>query len=321
MENITGKKQSIMPYHICQFRGQADLQRMAELVYTDPDYHLHVVDLDYRLCSWALQNFANVTLWEDEAGEVGGWAAAQRPFAALDYVIRPDALELEDQVLLWGTQRWQAIADESRQQRYCFLSLRSDQPGRFAHLAEYSFQADDWRLLHMTRPAADPVLDAHLMDGFSIRPLAGQSEVADYTALHRAAFDSENMTEDWRTRILKSTAHVPDLDLVAVAPDGRLAAFCIGWLRDLNGKRLAQIEPVGVHPDFQGHGLGRAILTEELRQMQAHSVDSIFIEAESNNGASQSLYQTMGFRVAYETAAHSQVFQPQAGIRSGSILA
>jgi len=60
--------------------------------------------------------------------------------------------------------------------------------------------------------------------------VAGASEVQDYVELHRAVFESTNMTHAWRARTLGCLGYLHDLDLVAVAPDGRLAAFCIGWL-------------------------------------------------------------------------------------------
>ena len=163
----------------------------------------------------------------------------------------------------------------------------------------------------MARPAADPIPDWLLPDGFTIRPLAGIDEVGNYVALHRASFGSENMTVEWRARILQSPHYTTDLDLVAIAPDGTFAAFCIGWQIDVQGKRLAQVEPIGVHPAFQSHGLGKAILAEQLRRMRAHNADTFLIEAESTNAASQGLYRSMGFRSLYETDAYFQVFEPQ----------
>ena len=49
-------------------------------------------------------------------------------------------------------------------------------------------------------------------------------------ALQRAAFNSPNMTEAWRVRLLHRPEYRPELDIVVSAPDGRLAAFCLRWL-------------------------------------------------------------------------------------------
>ena len=68
--------------------------------------------------------------------------------------------------------------------------------------------------------------------------------------------------------------HVADLDLLSVAPNGRLAAFCIGWLhRQPGGEIGGQIEPLGVHADFRRQGLGCGILAVGLRRLQQHGAE------------------------------------------------
>jgi GNAT superfamily N-acetyltransferase len=68
------------------------------------------------------------------------------------------------------------------------------------------------------------------------------------------------MTRQWRERTLRAPLYQPGLDLVAVAPDGTLAGFCVGWHEPSRG--IAQVEPAGVHPRYQRRGLARALLTE-----------------------------------------------------------
>jgi ribosomal protein S18 acetylase RimI-like enzyme len=68
----------------------------------------------------------------------------------------------------------------------------------------------------------------------------------------------------------------PELDLVAAAPDGQLAAFCVGWLSPED--RTAQIEPVGVAPGFQGLGLGRSLLLEMLARFRVLDAEQALVE-------------------------------------------
>ena len=56
------------------FAGQADLRAMAALVEPFPEQNLRVVDLPYRLCSWALDEPGNVGLWFNAVGELRAWA-------------------------------------------------------------------------------------------------------------------------------------------------------------------------------------------------------------------------------------------------------
>jgi hypothetical protein len=54
-----------------------------------------------------------------------------------------------------------------------------------------------------------------------------------------------------------------DLDLVAIAPDGVIAAFCTIWFDDVT--RSAYFKPVATVPAHSRRGLGKAVLTEELQ--------------------------------------------------------
>jgi GNAT superfamily N-acetyltransferase len=57
-----------------------------------------------------------------------------------------------------------------------------------------------------------------------------------------------------------------DLNIVAVAPDGELAAICTVWFDDVT--RTAVLEPVGTHPEHQKRGLGKAVMSDGLRRAE-----------------------------------------------------
>jgi mycothiol synthase len=284
--------------------GQSDLQRMYDLALAFPEAAFHVVDLPYRLCSPSAQMLENVRLWEDAQGRLLGFAIAQLPWLTVDYVVHPSAREagVEQAILNWALARWPQFMAERGLKYSLFLEAREDQPERIALLEYLGFVRDEWHTLHLAQPLNGTVPPAQPPEGFTIRPLAGEEEAEGYVALHRAAFGSENMTLDWRLRTLRTPQYIPELDLVAVAPDGRLAAFCICWLsqhsHDENGSNTGQVEPMGVHPDFQQRGLGRAILLEGLRRLREHGALTAFVDSDGENDPSRLLYESAGFRVA-----------------------
>ena len=119
-----------------------------------------------------------------------------------------------------------------------------------------------------------------------------------YVALHQAVFESKNMTIGWRSRALQRPEYIPDLDLVVVAPDERLAAFCVCWLtKDSDGRIGGQVEPLGVHADFRKLGLGRAILVEGLKRLRAKGAESIYVQTDNYRNAAFRLYEAVGFQV------------------------
>jgi len=288
------------------YRGNQDQHRMIALVHTDPSANLHVSDLPYRFSSWAFDHPDNIGLWIDEKDQLVAWAVLQTPFWAIDYAVRSDAPALLHQrVLTWTDHRAQAARGTASARPMWFINVFRDQQQRIVDLeaAGWACQADvgdnSWSKVFMVRALESAPSDASVPTGFTIRPLAGPSEVAAYVALHRAVFESESMTEAWRHQTLQQPAYVPTLDLVAVAPDGRLAALCVCWFdaHGPTGRPCGQIEPLGVHADFRGHGLGRAILTEGLQRLRQHGAQDAVVETDNYRNDAFALYEAAGLQV------------------------
>jgi ribosomal protein S18 acetylase RimI-like enzyme len=282
------------------FSGAEDRRWMAEVVRANPSEHLHVVDLPYRLASWALDDPDNAALFADESGRVVAWAAMQMPFWCIDYAWMPDAPpDIHAHLLAWADERarnadrpcwFTGVFPRQEQQRHALAEAG------FADQADARENAWSKRLLqHGGVPA-----NADLPAGFSLRPLAGAVEVPAYVALHRAAFGSDAMTEAWRARTLTVPEYRPDLDLVAVAPDGQLAGFAVCWFADTgpSGRPSGQFEPVGVHPMFQGRGIGRALMAEGLRRLRAAGAEIMYVETDDQRGPALALYTAVGFVTA-----------------------
>jgi ribosomal protein S18 acetylase RimI-like enzyme len=232
------------------------------------------------------------------------WAVLQFPaWHCLDYVVRPDARSaaLESAVLAWACARLEAEAADRGGCLPFYVSAREGDAARVAAIERAGFARQTWGYVHLVRDLGEPIPETALPPGFVVRPLAGEREVNAYVAAHRAAFGSANMTADWRLATLRDPRYAPALDLVAVAPDGTLVGFCVCWITpSLSGRRVAQVEPLGVLPAFQRTGLGRALLLDGLRRARAHGADRMDVNAESHNAASRGAYEAVGFRPAYE---------------------
>lgn len=105
------------------------------------------------------------------------------------------------------------------------------------------------------------------------------------------------MTALWRLRTLHAPRYLPDLDLVAVAPDGTLAGFCVCWLA--HDRQEAQIEPMGVHPAFRGRGLARALLREAFRRLRGYGATRALVEPWARDAPANRAYADAGFHVAH----------------------
>jgi ribosomal protein S18 acetylase RimI-like enzyme len=161
-----------------------------------------------------------------------------------------------------------------------------------ANLAKLGFQQFEWSTLRFEIGLDQENPQAQLPDGFQVRPLVGIEEVDEYVNLHRAAFGSDRMTPAWRMRTLAHPAYRSEIDLVAVNPKGKLVGFCICWLWHAHG----QIEPLGVHPDYQGLGLGSALELSALEILQKHGARIVYLDHVSLNEKAIALSQKNGFK-------------------------
>lgn len=287
--------------------GERDLARMYDMVVAAfPDDALHVADLPWRLSSPSARDPGRTRLWEDAGGNLVAWAVLQFPWHCLDYQVRSSARSeaLERTVLGWASERLRIEVSSTGESLPFYVSARKDDASRIAAIQGAGFSPDDWSYVHMARRLNAPISEPVVPEGVRIRPLAGKTEVEAYVAMHRAAFGSANMTAEWRCLTLCDPHYVPELDLVAVAPNGTLVAFCVSWitppLAALTGGRVAQVEPLGVLPEYQRTGLARALLLEALRRAKAMGAQRMEVDAESYNEASRRAYASIGFRPVFE---------------------
>jgi ribosomal protein S18 acetylase RimI-like enzyme len=96
------------------------------------------------------------------------------------------------------------------------------------------------------------------------------------------------------------------IDMVAEAPDGSFAAFCICW--HIGSVGMAELEPVGTHPDHQRKGLGAAVCTAALEEAARRGATLGLVEHNVGAEGATHLYEvTLGFR---EVARHRRYEKP-----------
>jgi ribosomal protein S18 acetylase RimI-like enzyme len=289
-----------MTIHLRGFAGDSDLPLIAELIGATPAKTPHRIDFPWRLSSPTLQSERDVRLVEDADGTLLGFAAWQIYWAVLDFWVRPGPHQstVEDGIFTWALEHFRDLDRERGRPLPYWVDAREDDAERIAAVARHGFTIDDdYGHVTLSRSLAEPIPTIGLPDGFTIRPVAGNGEVDGYAALHRAAFNSTSMTPGWRARTLESPQYRSDLDLVAVAPDGELAGFCVCWL-DSSG-HFGQIEPLGVHPNFHRHGLARALMNECFRRLESHGAIAALVEPETTALTAREAYESVGFRVAH----------------------
>jgi GNAT superfamily N-acetyltransferase len=298
------------------FSTEQDKYLMSALARQFAENNFHVIDLPYRFSSWAFDDPENISLWFDDNQQLVAWAALQTPFWAIDYVCHPaQESHLHQEILSWADQRAQATHNTLYVRPAWFVMVFSGQSNRIRDLENAGFKCqsdvgdDSWSKVLMRRSSQSPVKIYEPRSGFTVRPLAGESEVQKYVELHQSVFESKNMTVDWRTRTLQHPDHKPDLDIVVEAPDGRLVAFCICWFNE--NSRDGHVEPLGSHKDFRQYGLGRAALSDGLRRLQSLGAQNIFVETDNYRNTAFRLYESSDFQTIQDVLVYRKDYQTE----------
>lgn len=286
---------------------------MSALARQHPENNLHVINLPYRLSSWAFDDPENISLWFDEKQQLVAWAVLQSPFWTIDYVCHPDVEKyLHQEILSWAEHRIHAITSTAFGRPAWFVMAFSEQSDRIRDLENAGFKCqsdvgdNSWSKVLMKRSFQLPVKVYEPRLGFIVRTLAGEKEVDQYVELHRSVFESKNMTVDWRRRTLCHPDYQPDLDIVVESSDGRLVAFCICWF-DKNSM-TGHIEPLGCHKDFRRFALGRVALSEGLHRLQSLGVKNVFLETDNYRNTAFRLYESFDFQVIQDVLVYRKDF-------------
>jgi ribosomal protein S18 acetylase RimI-like enzyme len=107
------------------------------------------------------------------------------------------------------------------------------------------------------------------------------------------------MTTENRLAIMNTSDYDPSLDLLVIAPDGTIAAYCTCSVNEREKK--GSTDPVATHPKYQRMGLSRGLLLTGLRLLKEHGMTSAHLGTSGDNVAMQKTAESVGFTMEYKT--------------------
>lgn len=223
--------------------------------------HLHPGDVGWHQLRGPDATAAALRLWERDGSP-----------AAIGMLDGPDLLRLAvDPDLVEDTELARDMADDLDGTVILPVgeaSLEARSATALRALLQVRGWADGDRWVPLVRDLADPVADP----GIAVEPVT-DSTIAEYTAVHRAAFDSEGMTEARFAAMAAGLAHRSAFSLLGRDDTGAAVGIISVW--SAGRGRPGLIEPLGVHPAHRGHGHGRSLClagASRLREVGAPSI-------------------------------------------------
>jgi ribosomal protein S18 acetylase RimI-like enzyme len=240
---------------------------------------------------------ANTRLWFDDERSIG-WAYVD-DFNNLHWEMDSQCADLiGTELVAWGEsciRKKFATGETGTLDANC----REDYSARISFLQRHGFRVTGDTNVAMTRPLSEPIPAPELPQGFTIRPIKGAEEAEAVATMHRAAFGTEYMTTENRLIIMNTSGYDPSLDLLAIEPNGDIAAYCSCSVN--NETKIGMTDPVATHPTYQRMGLSRSLLLTGMRMLKERGMVSAHLGTSGENIAMQKTAESVGFTIEYRT--------------------
>lgn len=243
---------------------------------------------------WALRNtpadnpLRHMQVWAREDGSLAACAFLDPPGLG-DVIVSPEAPAMVDEAMNWLEAEHRRAGSGSLE----IVVLAADDE-RAAALGQRGYQAIGagnvrFRIALHVAPVAAPLPDEYLLTDS-----ASDTNMARRAYVEAVSFGNDTLTAAaWASLMRQLPAYRPELDVLAVAPDGSGASACTNWY-DLSS-RCGELEAVGTAPAHRRRGVARAVIIESLRRLHAAGAGAAIVETLISNAPAIALYQSCGF--------------------------
>lgn len=156
-----------------------------------------------------------------------------------------------------------------------------------------------WKMRMTT--AGTELPDAGLPDGVAVRPFVPGKDEDAWLAANRAAFahhpEQGNLTRaDLEARMAEDWFD-PAGFFLAEDRDGRLLGYHWTKVHPRHGSHpaIGEVYVVGVTPEAQGMGLGKALTVAGIRHLRDSGLNGVMLYVDADNTAAVALYRRLGF--------------------------
>jgi mycothiol synthase len=253
----------------------------------------------------------DVRLWRDEEGELRAMGMLMFPPDEHEAVghfywqVHPQARGsgLEDEVITWAEDVTREVAKERGLPGVVRPEGREGDPYHLPVLERHGYTPIRYFFL-MRRSLDEPIPEPRFPEGFTLTHLQSDEDVPRWVEMFNLSFidhfEHHDLTVERRKQRMAAPGYRRDRDLIAVAPDGTFAAFCLcdvdAEYNERNDKSEGWIAVLGTRRGYRKIGLGRAMLLAGLHQLKSEglSIAALGVDAENPTGA-LGLYESTGF--------------------------
>ncbi len=225
---------------------------------------------------------SRVHLWRNVKGELASYLIRDNflTYLQIQYPYR----DLESEMFDWAERNWAGENNQINTLVYDWDKKRQ------TLLAQRGYEnrgaIEDVRIydLSMTYP------EVQLPVNFQITSLADFGNFQARIDLENSIWGA-SLDETWFRGKSSAPSYSSDWDLLAISPQGKLAAQSLVWLYPNN--QTAEIDPLGTHPDFRKLGLAKILVLESFKRMHDHGIHYAYIASETQDPIVNHLYSSL----------------------------
>ena len=290
------------------YEDENDLRQMQNLLMearslTNDWHYAHIGELafNYFMVACHLNPQEHICLWHDNKKLVGYAILGEDP--SFDWQVLPDYewVGIENAALLWVEARINELRkyDHKRWGENLVSGSRQDDAKRIAFLEQHAFHyCGDFAEVNMIRLLDEPIPTSQLPDGYQVREVSATGELTNRATVQREVWHPwtvGNVSDDDYARFMQLPSYHRELDLVAVGPNGVIAAYVNGWIDPVN--KIGDFGPVGALQAYRRLGLTRAVLVEGLHRMKSYGMNRVCVSTGISNVPAKQLYESVGFKI------------------------
>jgi len=232
----------------------------------------------------------SIGIWEEHGRIVGISHKEEGHNAFLQ--IRPGYDSLTDEMLDFAEAMIAAETADGRK-RLNVWSLESDTHRNERFVSRGYTRGEDGDYCNAQALGGEFV--PQLPDGYSLVSAVEETDALRRTNAGHIGFNPEaeplKEVPEHFTRMEQAPLFRPDLELMTKYQDGTLTSFCVVWYDEMT--KTGMFEPVATHPNHRRRGLGKAMLLEGLRRLQALGAERAFVG--SSGDQRRAFYRAAGF--------------------------
>lgn len=189
--------------------------------------------------------------------------------------------ELENEMLAYAEANFSTESEDGR--RYVYLPIIQEDTQRQETATGRGYEKRSSMGNHYRRDLDSPLPNAPVPAGYVIRSMGSAEEYPSRSWASWRAFHSDEPDENydgdssWYANIQSAPLYRRDLDIVAAASDGSIAAFCTAFYDDTT--RSAVTVLVGTAFEHWRRGLGKAVVSEAMQRLKEVGCTRVFATA------------------------------------------